>query len=35
MPYGYWTSYGYLGRVGERFVLFASDSEYLEYLKEN
>lgn len=30
---GYYTSYGYMGLVNGEYMLFATDSEYLEYLK--
>lgn len=32
--YGYYTGYGYFGLVSGRWMLFASESEYLEYMKE-
>lgn len=32
---GYFTSYGYMGRVGNSYMLFVSEEEYLEYIKEN
>lgn len=32
--YGYWVAYGYRGLVGDRWMIFASEDEYLEYLKE-
>ena len=31
---GYWTSYGYIGFVGNQKMLFASDTEYFEYMEE-
>lgn len=31
---GYFTSYGYIGFVNGRKMLFANESEYLEYLEE-
>ena len=31
---GYFTAGGYYGRVGERYILFASESDYREYLAE-
>ena len=39
MPYsGYYTESGYWGLVNDKFILFATDSDYYEYLdsrKEN
>lgn len=32
---GYFTSYGYMGRVGSSWMLFATESEYYDYLKED
>lgn len=32
--YGYYTSYGFLGQVGNEMMLFATEEEYLEYIKE-
>lgn len=32
--YGYLTKYGYLGWVNGRWMLFASEQEYFEYLEE-
>lgn len=32
--YGYTTPYGYRGLVDGRWMLFASDTEYHEYMKE-
>ena len=32
--YGYFTSEGYMGLVGEEYMLFASESDYIEYIKE-
>lgn len=32
--YGYITPYGYMGMVNGIWMLFASDTEYHEYLKE-
>lgn len=32
MPYGYFTQHGYMGKVGERMVLFASERDYLDYI---
>lgn len=31
--YGYWTTYGYVGFVYGRKMLFASDVEYWEYME--
>ncbi len=31
---GYLTLYGYMGFVSGRWILFATESEYYEYLKE-
>lgn len=33
MPAGYWTSYGYRGLVGNRWILFVSYEEYLEFIE--
>ena len=32
--YGYYTSSGYLGLEGSRWILFATEAEYREYLEE-
>lgn len=32
MNKGYYTPTGYMGYVGGRYVLFASESDYLEFL---
>ena len=32
--YGYWTTYGYMGFVNGRKMLFSSDKEYYEYMEE-
>ena len=32
--YGYFTASGFMGRVGTRWMLFATETEYLEYLSE-
>lgn len=29
---GYYTSYGYMGFVNEKWMLFATDKEYYEYI---
>ncbi len=31
---GYYTNGGYYGKVGERYVLFASESDYFEFMEE-
>ena len=31
---GYYTAAGYWGWVGNRFLLFASDSDYAEYMED-
>ncbi len=31
---GYLTDYGYMGLVGDAWMLFATEDEYYEYLKE-
>lgn len=32
--YGYYTSTGYLGLVRGKWMLFATETEYVEYVKE-
>lgn len=32
--YGYYTAYGFMGRVGTRWMLFTSETEYLDYVSE-
>lgn len=32
---GYFTSYGYVGRVGDTYMLFATEDEYLEIIEDN
>lgn len=32
--YGYYTSYGYIGFVDGRKILFATEEEYYEYMEE-
>lgn len=32
MAKGYYTSYGYRGYVDGRYILFANEADYLEYL---
>lgn len=32
---GYYTDYGYMGYVGGEWMLFATEDEYYEYLKED
>lgn len=34
MPYGYCVSNGYFGMVNGKYILFATEDEYYEYLKE-
>lgn len=31
---GYYTGYSYMGWVGDRYVEFVSESEYLEYIQD-
>lgn len=31
---GYFTSYGYMGLINGQWMLFASESDYLEYFDE-
>ena len=31
---GYYVSYGYMGYVNGRYRLFASEAEYIEYMKD-
>lgn len=33
MPYGYFTQHGYMGRVQDHMILFASERDYLDYLE--
>ena len=33
-PYGFYTEYGYKGLVSNKFIEFATEAEYLEYLAE-
>ena len=33
-PYGYLIDSGYKGWVGNRFILFSTEIEYLEYIRE-
>lgn len=33
MYYGYYISSGYYGRVGNRWMLFATEEEYVEYIQ--
>ena len=30
---GYLTNFGYLGWIGHRYMLFSTESEYVEYVK--
>ena len=32
--YGYYTQYGFMGRVGNQWMLFASEAEYVDYVSE-
>lgn len=32
---GYLTSYGYMGLVAERWILFATEAEYYDYISED
>lgn len=34
MPYGYFTSEGYMGRVHQKMILFASERDYLDYIDD-
>lgn len=34
MPYGYYTQEGFVGRIQDRMMLFASERDYLDYLEE-
>lgn len=34
MPYGYLTDVGYFGLVDDRYILFATEGEYYEYLED-
>jgi len=29
---GYYTAYGYMGYVNGRYILFATESEYIDYI---
>ena len=31
---GYFTSYGYMGFVGDIYILFADEADYYDFLKE-
>lgn len=31
---GYYTSGGYWGKVGDKYILFASESDYYEFMRE-
>ena len=35
MMTGYYTDYGYFGLVGKRWILFATEDEYYEYITED
>ncbi len=32
---GYLTNTGYMGWVGDRYMLFATEQEYIEYMEES
>lgn len=32
---GYYVGYGYFGLVKDRYILFATESDYYEYMEEN
>lgn len=32
---GYYTDYGFMGLVNEKYMLFATDTEYLEYVTDD
>lgn len=32
---GYYTDYGFMGLVHEEYMLFATDTEYLEYVTDD
>ena len=34
MPHGYFTQQGFMGYIGTRAMLFASESDYLEFFEE-
>lgn len=34
-PKGYSVSYGYMGWIGDRYMLFASEEDYLDWLERN
>lgn len=34
MDEGFYTCYGFMGLVGEEWMLFATDKEYYEYLED-
>ena len=31
---GYWAGYSYMGWVGDRYMQFVSEQEYLEYIQD-
>ena len=35
MPYGYFTQHGYMGRVQDNMILFASERDYLDYIEQS
>jgi len=32
---GYWIDCGFMGLVGDSYMLFATEAEYIEYMSEN
>ncbi len=32
---GYYTQSGYMGFIGNRYILFSSESDFLEYIRES
>ncbi len=32
---GYYTAYGYMGYVNGKYILFATESDYIEYVTDN
>ena len=34
MMKGYYTQNGFMGQVGERYMLFADEAEYMEFVEE-
>ena len=33
-PKGYYTKYGFMGLVGKRYLLFATEQEYIDYIAD-